>query len=270
MTIQNKNRRIEIMKTVCPYCQCEYDVEEAYLSQEVQCSSCNRSFFVTKAKYCSGCGAINPGQVWKCSCCGSSFPSGYATESVPVEPPERQPEQPERRVSVLDETGGWTKAGIYITAVLFILNAVAVKFQHYDGPSLIKSSALGFFIVGWKMFFIMRNKPLCEPTGVDKFFNTVCFLLAGWGLIAQTGYILYCLVAESKEEPLGFFIGCMLSLGMNLFQAYFFCLFYKIYRWRFETEDLLPPQKGVSTTFLLIVGIAVVLFSILFIVQCFS
>ena len=59
------------MKTVCPHCNQEYDVEENFLQQEVTCSVCNQDFTVGKAKICTDCGTINPAQAFKCRQCGN-------------------------------------------------------------------------------------------------------------------------------------------------------------------------------------------------------
>jgi|GEM_PF-5490239 len=64
------------MKTICPHCKQEFpDTPDEYLGTAVECSACHRNFVAKKAKFCSECGAINPGQALTCAQCGKPFPA---------------------------------------------------------------------------------------------------------------------------------------------------------------------------------------------------
>lgn len=63
------------MQTVCPNCYQQYDVPDDYLQQEVSCEKCHHDFFITKAKFCTECGAANPQQIFECWKCNKSFAS---------------------------------------------------------------------------------------------------------------------------------------------------------------------------------------------------
>lgn len=73
------------MKTICPYCKQEFpDTPDEYLETTVACSVCNKNFIAKKAKFCSECGAISPGQAIKCAQCGAFFASVSATNIAPL------------------------------------------------------------------------------------------------------------------------------------------------------------------------------------------
>jgi len=61
------------MKTVCPECHKIYEVPDDYLDQTVTCTKCQKNFTVTKAKFCSECGAANFAQAVQCYACQHPF-----------------------------------------------------------------------------------------------------------------------------------------------------------------------------------------------------
>ncbi|MDD2478671.1 MAG: hypothetical protein PHS31_02120 [Victivallaceae bacterium] len=61
------------MKAVCPNCHQKYDFTKDDIEKEVKCNECKRSFLVTKAKFCSGCGIANSVQAFYCHACRHPF-----------------------------------------------------------------------------------------------------------------------------------------------------------------------------------------------------
>ena len=78
------------MKTICPYCKQEFpDTPDEYLETTVTCSVCNKNFIAKKAKFCSECGAISPGQAIKCAQCGYVFPGNPDAPSLVLVSPSK-------------------------------------------------------------------------------------------------------------------------------------------------------------------------------------
>ena len=93
------------MKTICPYCKQEYpDTPDEYLETTVACSVCNKNFIAKKAKFCSECGAVSPGQAIKCADCGAFFPLISTKEAVPSSVQDYTPE-PEKQSAEYDDDG---------------------------------------------------------------------------------------------------------------------------------------------------------------------
>lgn len=61
------------MKTFCPHCNQEYDIDSSFLNQEVNCGVCKQNFIAGQAKFCIDCGTICPAEALTCRKCGKQF-----------------------------------------------------------------------------------------------------------------------------------------------------------------------------------------------------
>ena len=61
------------MKTICPFCNQEYDVENEWLGQQVSCSECGNDFPVEEALQCRSCGVYNNASDKKCQGCQATI-----------------------------------------------------------------------------------------------------------------------------------------------------------------------------------------------------
>ncbi len=59
------------MKTLCPFCFEEYDVDASSMFQEATCLKCDKKFFVQPAKKCKVCGAYYDAAKVTCRNCGA-------------------------------------------------------------------------------------------------------------------------------------------------------------------------------------------------------
>ena len=114
------------MKTVCPNCNQEYDVEDNFLQQEVTCQVCNQDFIVHKAKFCADCGAVNPAQAFNCKQCGKDFP---LPKTIPTRTQESVsvPHRPKHRVSSAESISRMTKWGFDIL-ILSLFAPIVIAF----------------------------------------------------------------------------------------------------------------------------------------------
>ena len=58
------------MKTVCPFCNHEYNVEKNWINQTANCNNCKQDFTVVPAQICHACGSANSPDKTKCVKCG--------------------------------------------------------------------------------------------------------------------------------------------------------------------------------------------------------
>jgi len=91
------------MRTMCPYCCQEFEVQEEYLGQTVACSGCSRTFVVQKVKRCPRCGTDNPQSVKSCRKCHLDLTSAAAPSAPPPAPKKKV--EPGKRASYSSESG---------------------------------------------------------------------------------------------------------------------------------------------------------------------
>ena len=114
------------MKTACPHCNQEYDVDDSFLTKEAACRVCQKKFVIKPVKFCSSCGTVNAADNWNCRKCNRDFIPGIKKPQRPrVSDSERVAEinkltKENRRLNSKLKTRGSRKF-IWIFSIIFIL-----------------------------------------------------------------------------------------------------------------------------------------------------
>ena len=163
------------MRTICPYCKQEYsDTPDEYLETTVTCSVCNKNFVAKKAKFCSECGAISPGQAIVCAQCGKTFTKQNDRPIAQAGDNTFADSKSSVRISSAENLCGWTKVGVNACAVGGVIASM-----------MVFSLPLGILFVG--------------PVRVFHFFICVVCLLP-LGIVFANGAYLFSMVKKSHRK----------------------------------------------------------------------
>lgn len=113
------------MRTICPFCNQEYDVGNEWLGQQTACPQCSNEFIIEEAVQCRSCGVYNNAAEKKCRSCQATIfrldiPGLSQADLPPVEinpPVKEDEEQFTKRDSSADAIYGWDKTKMNLWAV---------------------------------------------------------------------------------------------------------------------------------------------------------
>lgn len=181
------------MKTVCPHCHQKYDVPDDYLQQEVTCEKCEKDFTVTKAKFCTECGAVNSAQsstCWKCRA-NVSMSTGTPLTESPLEfhaaKPINSPPGQERISSAdsLSQVDRWILNVSWATPIILLIGIWLISVFYWTGVLGKTSTGGSFFALVMSLLspFVLINiarifHPLSQPC--RKIFRTPCRKICLW------------------------------------------------------------------------------------------
>ena len=204
------------MKTICPHCYQQYDVEDNFLQQKVTCSVCNQDFTVGKARFCPDCGTINPAHYFKCRQCGKELPAQRTAQ-----PPQRtfstyQPTYQARvssaeTVSRITRWGldglAWTLAVPVIGLWYLIAEKCARPYAPVFWPIVSGVSASVIYAaVTWPALSLILQ--LANPNAkiVWSIYKKISM---GIATVIWIGVLIFWII-DTIKSPSGLYIGCLI------------------------------------------------------------